>query len=87
MMRSKYVIVAISLVALLGLAGCATSEEIEALRAETAAAQATADQALERANAAYDLASEANAKADAAAAAAAAADAKAESVYSEFLRK
>lgn len=81
-------------IALLGMSGCATSEQLEALRGEVQAAQETADNAMARANAAYDLASQANANseaamadAEAAAAAAAAADAKAERIYTESLRK
>ncbi|WP_420347728.1 hypothetical protein [Pelagibius sp.] len=86
---------------LLGTTGCATNEQVEALRAEIAAAQDMAANAMARADEAHDLASQADAKADAASAAAEAAmaearaarsaaeaaDAKAERIYTESLRK
>lgn len=86
---------------LLGTAGCATSEQLEALQADVAAAQELASNAMTRADAAFDLATQANTKADtassqaqaamseaqAAKAAAMAADAKAERIYTDSLRK
>ncbi|NIA71447.1 hypothetical protein HBA54_22905 [Pelagibius litoralis] len=86
---------------LLGTAGCATSEQLEALQADVVSAQEMASNAMDRADAAFDLATQANTKADlasdeaqkamseaqAARVAAAAADAKAERIFTESLRK
>jgi len=86
---------------ILGTTGCATNEQIEALRSDVAAAQDMAASAMRRADDAFDMASQADAKADAASdaaqaamaearaarAAAEAADAKAERIYTESLRK
>ena len=95
------VTVAIAALIFLGAAGCATNEQLEALRQDVTAAQEMANKAMARADAAFELASEASAKADAASVdakaamseaqaartAAAAADAKAERIYLESLRK
>ena len=95
------VTVATAALLLLGISGCASNEQLEALRNDVAAAQEMANNAMSRADAATEMAAQANANVDAVAAdagaamseaqkaraAAAAADAKAERIYLESLRK
>jgi outer membrane murein-binding lipoprotein Lpp len=87
MTRMKTLMPATVAVALLGLAGCATNGDVEALRSEIAGVRATADAADQKATAALAESQKASASADQAAEEARMAGEKADRIFRSGLRK